>query len=108
MAQKTKVNKPAQSLGIFSRSAGNPPAKAKAPADNSDLNSGKIAPVGTGLTQGEREALKSLAAEHELTLNALMRFALRRFIVQVRAGEIDLEAEQAEPAPVKKRLRLPS
>lgn len=107
MAQKTKVKNTAQSLGIFSRT-GSAPSSAKAPADNSDLNTGKIAPVGTGLTEGERAALKSLAAEHELSLNALMRFALRRFIVQVRAGEIDLEAEQAEPEPAKKRLRLPS
>lgn len=107
MAQKTKVKKPAQSLGIFSRT-GSAPSSTKAPADNSDLTTGKIAPVGTGLTEGERAALKSIATEHEVSLNALMRYAMRRFIVDVRAGKIDLEAELAEPEPVKKRLKLPS
>jgi len=101
MAQKTKV----KSLGIFARTGSAP--KAKAQADNSDL-SGSIKPVGVGLTAGEKEALKALAEQQDITLNALMRFALRRFIVQVRAGEIDLEAEQAEPEPQKKRLKLPS
>ena len=104
MAQKAKV-KTTQSLGIFSRTASAPSAKLA--ADNSDLNQGKITPVGTGLTAGEKAALKVIAAEHGITLNALMRFALRKFIVQVRTGEIDLDAEQAEPEPQKKRLRLP-
>ena len=108
MAQKTKVT---QSLGIMSKRSGSGsaliPIREKAQADNSDLK-GAISPVGVGLTAGEKQALKSIAAEQELTLNALMRFALRRFIVQVRAGEIDLEAEQAEPEPQKKRLKLPS
>ena len=109
MAQKTKV-KATQSLGIMSGTRSGSqliPTKAK-PQDNSDLNTGKIAPVGTGLTLGEKEALKVIAASQELTLNALMRFALRRFIVEVRSGKIDLEAEQAEPEPQKKRLKLPS
>ena len=104
MAQKTKV-KATQSLGIFASSGSAPKAKAQ---DNSDLSLGKISPVGTGLTAGEKQALKSIAESHDLTLNALMRFALRRFIVDVRDGKIDLEAEQAEPEPVKKRLKLPS
>ena len=81
MAQKAKVKN--QSLGIFSRSGPAPSVKAQ-PADNSDLK-GAISPVGVGLTAGEKAALKALAESHELTLNALMRFALRRFIVDVRA-----------------------
>ncbi len=105
MAQKTKVKN--QSLGIFSSSGSSPKVKAQ-PADNSDLNGGKIAPVGVGLMTGEKQALRELAEAQGLTLNALMRFALRRFIVDVRAGKIDLEAEQAEPEPQKKRLKLPS
>lgn len=104
MAQKTKVKN--QSLGIFSSTG--PAPKAKAQADNSDLNGGKIAPVGVGLMTGEKQALRALAEAQGLTLNALMRFALRRFIVDVRAGKIDLDAEQAEPEPQKKRLKLPS
>ncbi len=103
MAQKAKVKK--ESLGIFSRTGSAPSTKPQ--ADNSDL-SGAIKPVGVGLTAGEKEALKAMAESHELTLNALMRYAMRRFIVDVRAGKIDLEAELAEPEPVKKRLKLPS
>ena len=104
MAQKAKVKN--QSLGIFSKSGPSPITKAK-PADNSDLK-GAIAPVGVGLTAGEKAALKSIAENNELTLNALMRFALHNFILQVRAGEIDIQAHLAEPEPQKKRLRLPS
>ena len=106
MAQKSKA-KVTQSLGIFSRTGPAPIAKAKA-QDNSDLNTGKIAPVGTGLTLGEKEALRVIAASQEITLNALMRYALRRFIVEVRAGRIDLEAEQDKPEPAKKRLKMAS
>jgi hypothetical protein len=107
MAQKTKVN---QSLGIMSEPRkGSALISTKAKAqDNSDLNEGKIAPVGTGLTLGEKEALRAIAASQEITLNALMRYALRRFIVEVRAGRIDLEAEQDKPAPPKKRLKMAS
>jgi hypothetical protein len=102
MAEKAKV----KSLGVL-KSTRSAPAE-KAQADNSDLETGKISPVGVGLKEGEQKALKAIAAEHGHTLNALMRFALRRFIVDVRAGVIDLEQEQAEPEPQKKRLRLPS
>lgn len=102
MVQKAKV----KTTGIFTPSANSAP-RAKAQADNTDLK-GAIRPVGVGLTSGEKEALKAMAEAQGLTLNALMRFALRRFIVDVRAGRIDLEAEQAEPEPQKKRLKLPS
>ena len=108
MAQKTKVK--SQSLNIMSGTRSGSaliPTKAKAQTDNSDLK-GAIAPVGVGLTAGEKAALKSIAENNEQTLNALMRYALRRFIVDVRSGVIDLEAELAEPEPQKKRLKLPS
>ena len=36
------------------------------------------------------------------------RYALRLFIVEVRAGRIDLDAEQDKPEPAKKRLKMPS
>ncbi len=109
MAQKTKVKK-VETFGIMSeprKGSALIPTQAK-PQDNSDLNAGKIAPVGTGLTLGEKEALRAIAASQEITLNALMRYALRRFIVEVRAGRIDLEAEQDKPAPPKKRLKMAS
>lgn len=110
MAQKAKVKN--QSLGILSEprpgSALIPTEKPKVKAGNADLNEGKISPVGTGLTLGEKAALKEIAESQDLTLNALMRFALRRFIVEYRAGKINLDAELAEPLPQKKRLKLPS
>ncbi len=109
MAQKTKVKK-VEALGVMNEPRSGSqliPTKAKA-QDNSDLNTGKIAPVGTGLTLGEKEALRVIAASQEITLNALMRYALRRFIVEVRAGRIDLEAEQDKPEPPKKRLKMAS
>lgn len=106
MDKKPKVK---QSLGVLSGTGSRRMAPAEtAQADNSDLDLGKISPVGVGLMTGEKEALKAIAAEQELTLNALMRFALRRFIVEVRAGAIDLTQEQAEPEPQKRRLKLPS
>jgi hypothetical protein len=105
MAEKAKVKRPA--LGVLSSTRSAPVVKGQ--TDNSDLDAGKISPVGVGLKEGERKALKAMAAQYEgLTLNALMRFALRRFIVQVRAGEINLENEFAEPEPQKPRFRLPS
>ena len=100
---KTKI----ETLGIFApTSAAARPVKA--PADNSDLNTGKIGPVSAGLMTGEKAALKAIAAQHDLTLNALMRFALRQFIIDVRTGKIDIKAALAEPKPEKKRLKLPS
>lgn len=107
MAQKAKVK---QSLGVLSSTGAkrSAPGATKATAGNRDLDLGKISPVGVGLLTGEKEALKVLAAEQGITLNALMRFALRRFIVEVRAGVIDLNKEQDEPEPQKKKLKLPS
>ena len=102
---KTKI----ESLGIFAPSSAYQRERTvKATADNSDLNTGKIGPVSAGLMTGEKAALKAIAAQHDLTLNALMRFALRRFIIDVRTGKIDIKAALAEPKPEKKRLKLPN
>ena len=90
---------------IFSPSSA---PRVKAAADNSDLNDGKIGPVSAGLMTGEKTALKDIAARHDLTLNALMRWALRQFIIDVRSGKIDIQAALAEPKPEKKRLKLPN
>lgn len=106
MAQKTKVKTEGKGLGILSSTRSAPIAKAQ--PGNQDLDLGKISPVGVGLKQGEKNALMTIAAEQGLTLNALMRFALRDFIVKVRAGSIDLEQSKAEPEPQKPRLKLPS
>lgn len=92
---------------LFKKSGSTARTATKAKADNNDLDTGRISPVGTGLKEGEKQALKAIAAQHDLTLNALMRYALRRFIVDVRIGKIDLAAEEATPEPAKKKLKLP-
>ena len=102
---KTKI----ESLGIFAPSSAYQRERTvKATADNSDLNTGKIGPVSAGLMTGEKAALKDIAAQNDLTINALMRFALRRFIIDVRTGKIDIQAALDEPKPEKKRLKLPN
>ena len=97
-----------ETLGIFAPTGKAARPTIKAQAANDDLDAGKIAPVSTGLKTGERAALQAIAERHDLTLNALMRYALRQFIVDVRTGKVDLDAAQAEPVPAKKRLKLPS
>lgn len=77
------------------------------PADNSDLDNGEIRPVGVGLSRGEREALDQMAAEMDIARNALLRFAIRWFIVQYRAGLINPEEHEEPPQPQKRKLRLP-
>lgn len=76
----------------------------QAPADNSDIDQGNIKPVGVGLTAGEIAAIDAIAQEKELTRNALLRFAVRRFIIEYRAGKINLETEA--PPPPKRKLKM--
>lgn len=75
------------------------------PADLSDLDQGRIQTLGVGLTQGERDALQAIADENEVARNAVMRFAMRYFLGEYRAGRIRLAVE--EPPPPKKKLILP-
>lgn len=91
-----------QDFGILKRTEGSQP-----PADNSDLSQGNIRALGIGLSEGERNALTAIAEELGIARNALGRFALRWFILQYRAGNIDLASEIQEPPPPKKRIRLP-
>ena len=93
MAKKTMT------LGILSKTEA-------APGDFSDLDRGRIISQGVGLTEGELDALQALAALHGIKRNGLMRFAIRRFLQQVLAGEIDL-AKFVENVPASNRLRLP-
>jgi len=80
------------------------------PVDNSDLDEGRIVANGVGLRQGELDALDQIGQRHDLARNALIRFAVRRFLLAWRAGEIDLEkAAEAKP-PVRqprRRLKMP-
>jgi hypothetical protein len=95
MAKKQTVNK-----GIFSRTE-----KAR-PADNSDLKTGRIKPMGVGLTEGEIAALDDIAQDLELARNALLRYAVHNFIIAYRAGQVDLSGLIVQPPPPKKRLKM--
>lgn len=98
MAKKPLINP-----DMFARTTPEPP-----PADNSDLEEGNIRPVGVGLRAGEVQALDNIAAElGGIPRNQLMRFAVRWFILQFRAGKVDLSGFVKEPPPPKKRLEMP-
>ena len=75
--------------------------------DNSDLNRGKVRAVGVGIREGERAALDEIAAQYGISRNSLMLWAVRWFIVQHRAGKVDLSKDIIEPRPIKKQLTLP-
>lgn len=77
------------------------------PADNSDLDEGNIQTTGIGLREGEIKALDTIAGSLELSRNAVMRFAVRWFLLQHRAGKIDLSEFIEQPPPPKKQLRYP-
>lgn len=76
-------------------------------ADNSDLDEGNIRATGIGLRAGELRALDDMAARLGIARNALLRFAVRWFIVQYRTGKVDPGQYLEEPPPPKKTLRLP-
>ena len=73
--------------------------------DLSDLDRGRIQTLGVGLTDGERDALQAIADAHGVARNAVMRFAMRYFLADYRAGQVQLSTE--EPPPPKKKLILP-
>lgn len=75
--------------------------------ENADLDTGNIRPLGVGLKGGEVEALEGIAAAADVSRNALMRFAIRWFILQYRAGEVDLSEYVNAPPPPKKTLDMP-
>jgi hypothetical protein len=77
----------------------------QAPGDNSDLDQGNIKPVGVGITGGEIAAVEAIAAEKELTRNAILHWAIRYFIIQYRAGKINIETEA--PPPPKRKAKMP-
>lgn len=72
-----------------------------------DLDAGNIQPVGVGLRQAEIAAIDEIAASLEVPRNQVLRFAIRRFILDYQAGKIDLSEYIEQPPPPKKSLRLP-
>ena len=76
--------------------------------DVSDLDSGNIQSTGVGLRKGEIEALDAIGESlGGISRNALIRWSVRRFLIQYRSGEIDLSAYVKEPEPPKSSLRFP-
>lgn len=76
--------------------------------DNSDLDEGNIRPSGVGLREGEIKALDAIAEQYGVSRNALIRYATRDFIIQHRAGNIDLSDLIEAPPPPRKRIRYSS
>lgn len=91
-----------QKLAVFSRTE-----PATAPADNSDLKTGNVRAVGVGLRAGEIAALDAIAAEYGISRGAAIKLALRLFIIDHRAGRVNLSQYVEEPEPAKNRVRLP-
>lgn len=75
--------------------------------DNSDLDSGNIQSTGVGLREGEITALDQIASELEVSRNAVLRFAVRWFLLKYRSGDVDLSGYVEAPPPPRKQLRLP-
>lgn len=75
--------------------------------DNSDLDTGNVRPLGVGLRIGEVEALDQIAGQYGIARNALLRYAVRWFILQFRVGKVDLSGMVETPPPPKKRLTMP-
>lgn len=98
MAKETKLN-------VFAKT--DTSARGQAPGANADLDAGNIKAVGVGLRAGEVAALDAIAGELGIARNALIRFAVRWFILEVRAGRVELGGYVEQPPPPKKNLRLP-
>lgn len=75
------------------------------PADNSDLRRGRIIPSGVGLSEGERDALDAISDRYDIARNALIRYAVRRFLIEYRQGNIDLAGLADKPRPIRQPKR---
>ena len=76
--------------------------------DVSDLDRGNIQSTGVGLRKGEIEALDAIGESlGGISRNALIRFAVRSFLLDYRAGNLDLSSYVKEPEPPKPGLRFP-
>ena len=59
-----------------------------------ELNSGKIKTVAAGLKEGEIVALDKVAGSLGLARNGLIRYIIRRFLVDYHAGRVTVEVEE--------------
>ena len=78
------------------------------PADNSDLDQGRVSPLGVGLTTGEIDALDRIAKEYNIkSRHKLLKLAVRLFILGVRSGTLDLSRYTTTPEAPKSDINLP-
>ena len=92
-----------EQLGGLLRGSKPEPAR-QVTGDNSDLDDGLLKATGLGMREGEIRAIAQIAAENELSANAVKRIAVRWFIIHYRMGEINLKQMIEEPPPQKKRV----
>lgn len=80
------------------------------PEDNSDLDSGTVRASGVGLRDGEIKALDAMASKYDMARNQLIRLAVRRLLLDYRAGKLDLEGMAEDKPPKrepKRKIRMP-
>ena len=68
---------------------------------------GKASSISVGLRASELDLLNQIADRYQVSRNALLRLAARRFLEDVLNNRIDLEKMIEEPPPPKRRLVLP-
>jgi hypothetical protein len=81
--------------------------KNEAERENSDLESGRVLPIGVGLREGEVSYLDKIALEHGISRNALIHYAIRVFLIDYRNGKIDISSNVEVPKSPKNKLNLP-
>ena len=65
-------------------------------ASGESLATGRTVSVGVGLKEGEIAFLDAVARQVGRSRNALLRYAVRRLIEEIRSGALDLKALEGE------------
>ena len=99
MAQKPKVN-----YDMFQATA---PEQVQQEAPDLDKAPGRIVSSGVGLTEKELAVIDGMADKFGISRNSLLRFAIRWFIRQVWAGNVDLSKFIEVPKSPKNKLNMP-
>lgn len=82
-------------------------ANLPADIDLEALNEGNIRSLGVGLREGEIKLVDKIAGELGVYRNALLRFAVRWFLLEYLAGRVEISDYIKTPPPQKRTLRLP-
>jgi hypothetical protein len=65
-------------------------------ASGESLQTGRTVSVGIGLKEGEIAFLDAVARQVGRSRNALLRYAVRRLIEEIRSGALDLKVLEGE------------